>query len=180
MIICWVCLILLIVLSLTCIKIILESFSQKLSPTPNILVKPGPKYTVYDIFLAINQIRENLGLDKLTANKKLGAAATIKAQELMDCGCFQHTLPSGQEPWDLIQAASYSYLQAGEILAENYNYSNDIIEAWMNSPGHRDNIINPNFKEFGIGIVKGDKRVVVVVEFGDPVTTSTPEFIKLK
>ena len=67
---------------------------------------------------------------------------------------FEH-FAYGLTPWDFMKKANYNYLYAGENLAMNFQTSEGMVNAWMNSPLHRANILNPDYNEMGLGIVKG-------------------------
>jgi hypothetical protein len=114
-----------------------------------------------------NSSRNQAGLNTLTVNSQLAAAATAKAQDMFKNGYFAHTSPSGKTPWDFISGADYSYVFAGENLAIGYNDDQELHEAWMNSPTHKANIVNPNFKEIGVAVLDGeyqDSNTIIVVQ----------------
>jgi len=102
----------------------------------------------------------------------LEAAARMKAEDMAGKGYFAHTSPEGVTPWHWFRAVGYRYRYAGENLALNFTDSVDVERAWMNSPGHRANIINTNFTEIGIaiatGIYQGRETTFVVQLFGRP------------
>lgn len=145
------------------------------------LLTAGPVLPAYssaittdNIFSLTNQSRQSNGLGGFTYNQILAAAAQSKAKALVECSCFQHNLPDGRTPWDFIKAQKYNYLVAGENLAVNYGEAEDVDEAWMNSPGHRANILNKNYEEIGVGIAQGSfeghTAIFVVQMFGTPLT----------
>ncbi|MCX6702494.1 MAG: CAP domain-containing protein [Candidatus Wolfebacteria bacterium] len=109
----------------------------------------------------------------LTENLLLDAAAQAKADDMARKGYFSHVSPDGSEPWYWIKNAGYDYGYAGENLAINFIDSEDVVRAWMDSPKHRENILNNNFKEIGIGVSRGlydGKEAVFVVQmFGSRV-----------
>lgn len=119
-----------------------------------------------------NESRQQFGLSALTENQQLNRAAQTKADDMLAKGYFAHNTPDGKTPWDFIVSAGYSYLQAGENLAVNFSEAEDVETAWMNSPGHKANILNKNFQEIGIGVAQGvyqgHNAIFVVQEFGDP------------
>jgi uncharacterized protein YkwD len=86
-------------------------------------------------------------------DQQLNRAAQAKAQALAQCQCFSHTLPDGRTPWSFL--TGINYMTAGENLAVDFNRSEPLMKAWMNSPGHRANIVNPAFHRTGIGIAEG-------------------------
>ena len=116
--------------------------------------------------------RQKINENQLTVSPLLQQAAQAKAKDMATKGYFAHTSPEGITPWYWLQQAGYSYTSAGENLAINYVDSKDVILAWMNSPGHRANILNQNYTEIGIatakGIYQGQEATFVVQFFGRP------------
>jgi uncharacterized protein YkwD len=119
-----------------------------------------------------NQSRSANNLSALTVNGKLAAAAQAKANDMMAKQYFSHVSPDNKQPWDFISAQGYSYQGAGENLGVGFFQAEGLEDAWMNSPGHRANILNSSFKEIGIGIAsgvfQGQQATVVVQMFGSP------------
>ncbi len=129
--------------------------------------------TVENIISLTNQSRQDYKLGTLTENGLLNNAAQSKADDMLKNGYFSHNAPDGKTPWDFITKAGYSYLSAGENLAVNFTEAENVETAWMNSPGHKANIVNKNFEEIGIGIAQGEYQghtaIFVVQMFGTPV-----------
>lgn len=123
-----------------------------------------------------NQKRAEQGLNPLAINSKLNESAQRKAGDMFAFNYWAHISPSGRNPWSFFQEVGYKYVYAGENLARDFMDSNAVVEAWMNSQTHRDNILNPNYKEIGISVVNGTlngvETTLVVQMFGMP--TSTP------
>lgn len=119
-----------------------------------------------------NQDRAQNNLNTLSVNSKLITAASMKANDMSTYGYFAHVSPQGVTPWHWFKKAGYTFLHAGENLAVNFSSSRDVEVAWMNSPGHRANILSSNFKEIGIatsnGIYNGNPTIFVVQLFGAP------------
>src|SRR5690606_5212160 len=115
----------------------------------------------------------------LVVNPLLEEAARLKAEDMAEKGYFSHVSPDGKSPWYWISGAGYKFIYAGENLAVDFEYSEDVNEAWLNSPGHRDNILNNQFTEIGIataeGRYNGRKTTFVVQMFGTPVPQVQPE-----
>ena len=103
----------------------------------------------------INQERNTRGIGSLKINADLNQAAGLKSKDMINRDYFDH-YAYGLSPWDFISMSGYNYLYAGENLAMDFNTSEGIVKAWMNSPAHRDNILNPDFTDTGLGIVKGE------------------------
>lgn len=112
------------------------------------------------------------GLGELTTNPVLEDAARMKAEHMAEHEYFAHVSPDGLDPWYWFYRAGYEFVDAGENLAVNFADSDDVNEAWLDSPGHRANIMNGEFTEIGIaavrGTYKGKKTVYVVQLFGTP------------
>lgn len=125
-----------------------------------------------------NEDRAEQGFGQLTINDKLVAAAQMKANDMAEKSYFAHTSPEGITPWHWFEQSEYKYIYAGENLAVNFNRSEDVEEAWMNSPLHRANILNSRYKEIGIatseGVYKGKNTTFVVQMFGTPSTLNIP------
>lgn len=119
-----------------------------------------------------NVERQEAGLYGLQINELLQKAAQLKAEDMAEKGYFSHTTPDGKTPWYWLEQAGYVFAAAGENLAVNFVDSEDVTEAWMNSPKHRDNILGGGFTEIGIatakGIYKGEETIFVVQFFGRP------------
>lgn len=123
-----------------------------------------------------NAARAANGLPALTSNDQLTQAATLKAQDMFREQYWAHTSPKGVEPWYWVAQAGYSYSAAGENLAKNYPTAGTTVEAWMNSPTHRDNILHEKYTEVGFavqdGLLEGKETVLVVALYGAPPTVS--------
>ncbi len=121
--------------------------------------------------LANNDRLQN-DIPSLAVNPLLEQAAQLKAQDMADKGYFAHTSPQGVDPWFWLKKVGYSYSGAGENLAVNFSDSSDVENAWMNSPSHRENILDNRFTEVGIaaarGLYKGQDVIFVVQFFGRP------------
>ena len=120
----------------------------------------------------VNQNREAKGLQPLIENEKLDQAAMLKAQDMVKNSYFAHQSPQGITPWYWFLQIGYSYKYAGENLAIGFINSEEIFDAWYNSPSHKENMLNPNYKEFGTAILDGNfgggETTVVVQLFGSP------------
>jgi hypothetical protein len=118
-----------------------------------------------------NETRQSMGLTALVENQKLNEAARMKAENMVKNNYFAHTSPTGVSPWHWFSEAGYNYKYAGENLAVGFYESEEVYNAWLNSPLHRENILNPNYKEVGTAVLFGfgpNNAVVVVQEFASP------------
>jgi len=124
------------------------------------------------LFEITNRDRIELNLNTLTYNEKLEQAAKMKAEDMIKNNYFAHTSPKGITPWYWFEQVGYKYLYAGENLAMGFTDAETVNNAWLNSPGHRANILNKNYKEFGTAIasgkINGVETMVIVQLFGTP------------
>lgn len=131
-----------------------------------------------DLLVLTNQRRSENGLPPLSFNAQLSNAASAKASYMFEKNFWAHVAPDGTTPWYFIKNAGYSYLYAGENLARGYNSSSDVINAWMASPTHRDNMLSSNYKEVGFAVATGNltgsDTVLVVEEFGSKYASTPP------
>jgi len=122
-----------------------------------------------------NQKRGEKGLAPLTINGQLNESAQRKAGDMFAFNYWAHISPSGRNPWSFFQEVGYKYIYAGENLARDFMNSEAVVEAWMNSPTHRDNILNGNYKEIGLSVVNGTlngvETTLVVQHFGTSSST---------
>jgi hypothetical protein len=110
----------------------------------------------------------------LQLDKRLTAAAQAKADDMARRGYWAHVAPDGTEPWEFIRSAGYSYQVAGENLAYGFGTSDEITAAWMQSPEHRENIMNGAYQD--VGFATSDVRnyrghgptTIVVALYGEP------------
>ncbi len=119
-----------------------------------------------------NKDRTANDLKPLTVNPTLQKAAELKVEDMATKGYFAHTSPEGITPWHWFSQAGYSFTYAGENLAMDFSESPDVETAWMNSPLHRENILNNKFTQIGIavrtGVYEGRQTTYVVQLFGTP------------
>ncbi len=122
-----------------------------------------------------NKTRLNNGENQLAINDLLVLSAQMKANDMAEKGYFAHISPDGKDPWYWLNKAGYQYKNAGENLAVNFFDSDEVHDAWMNSPTHKENILRNGFTEIGIataeGTYKGKKAIFVAQFFGEPKTT---------
>lgn len=122
-----------------------------------------------------NTERIAAGLSRLTENAQLREAANQKLADMFDQQYFEHISPDGKGPSDLAKDVNYEYIIVGENLALG-NFADDtaLVTAWMNSPGHRANILNKKYSEIGVavgqGLYEGKKTWLAVQEFGSPLS----------
>lgn len=132
--------------------------------------------TKTDLLNLANQQRSQLGIAPLAENNILDQAAKLKAQDMVNKGYFSHVSPSGITPWFWFRQVGYNYKYAGENLAVGFFDSKDLFEAWIASPSHKENIVNPNYKEVGTAVVSGfDSNAILVVQVFGAVIAKKPD-----
>lgn len=119
-----------------------------------------------------NQEREASGLGDLVQNEQLSQAAFLKAQDMFKNNYWAHTSPKGLTPWYWFAQVGYNYQRAGENLAKNYPTAQATVDAWMNSPTHRANVLDDKYTDVGFavvdGVLQGRITTLVVAEYGQP------------
>ena len=101
----------------------------------------------------VNAQRARYGLSALTLNTELSAIARAKSQDMRDKNYFSHTSPTYGSPFDMMKSFGIRYNTAGENIAYGYKTPEAVVNGWMNSAGHRANILNASYKEIGVGYV---------------------------
>ncbi|WP_078533975.1 CAP domain-containing protein [Streptomyces sp. AA1529] len=103
-----------------------------------------------EVLSLVNQERAKAGCKPLTADAKLAALAGDYSEDMARRGFFSHTSPDGKSPWDRAEAAGVSDL-GGENIARGQANARSVMDSWMNSPGHRANILNCDYRTLGVG-----------------------------
>ena len=98
-----------------------------------------------------NNFRRQNGLSALTANPLLNAAAQTQSQNMALQDYFDHTAPDGSTPGQRVTAAGYQWSRVAENIGAGYNTADAVVQGWINSPGHRANMLDPNVTEIGVG-----------------------------
>lgn len=122
-----------------------------------------------------NEERTKNGLTTLQYNDKLAVAAQKKAQDMFAKDYWAHFGPDGTSPWNFILSSGYQYEFAGENLAKNFIFSQGVVDAWMASPSHRENMLRKDYTEVGYavvnGVLNGEETTLVVQMFGKPLSS---------
>ena len=135
----------------TIITSVLVSFILLLSTQ----IASASEITPENVINNVNKERQARMLEPLKNNELLMKAAEDKSRYMIIHDYFEH-YALGLTPWSFIINNGYDYSIAGENLAMGFKTSEGIVEAWMDSPTHRANILNPDYEEIGVGIVKGE------------------------
>ena len=103
----------------------------------------------------VNEERSKQGLRPLKLSSKLTSIATLKSRDMADKNYFDHQSPTYGSPFDMLHSYGVQYRSAGENIAAGQRTPEEVMQAWMNSSGHRANILNKDFTEIGIGYYQG-------------------------
>ena len=164
-------------------NIILQVKKEVFAPSP---LKVGGQDQSQVILLQNKIIKEtndqrmqNGNLPVLKENERLNQAAWAKATDMFQKQYFDHISPIGVGPGDLVQMHGYQYIITGEnLILGNFASEKEIVQRWMDSPGHRENILNSRYTEIGVAVIKGiyngETVWIGVQEFGHPLS-SCPE-----
>lgn len=106
-----------------------------------------------EVVRLVNEIRRENGLKPLTQDWQLSRVARYKSQDMRDLGYFSHTSPTYGSPFEMMKSFGITYRTAGENIAKGYASPEAVVNAWMNSPGHRANILNSTYTHIGVGYV---------------------------
>ncbi|TSC71712.1 MAG: hypothetical protein G01um101438_966 [Parcubacteria group bacterium Gr01-1014_38] len=123
--------------------------------------------TVSTLVRFTNAERSKAGLPPLTEHPVLTRSAQLKGEHMLRHDYFDHTSPDGLSPWAWFNLARYAYLYAGENLAIDFSEAEDVVAAWMRSPGHRRNLLSDRYDDIGIAVVTGEfegRTVTMVVQ----------------
>ena len=126
------------------------------APTTTNTTTPTGDFSAYqqEVLNIVNKERTSRGLSALKFNAEVSKVATLKSQDMIDKGYFDHTSPTYGSPFDMMKKFGITYKSAGENIAMGQKTPQEVMTAWMNSEGHRKNILNSSFTEIGIGIAK--------------------------
>ncbi len=145
-------------------------FFRILDSTPLHILGFTSSVTIDEVLRATNEKRIASGLKPLVYNEKLADAARRKAANMFSENYWAHTSPSGKTPWTWFNDAGYKYIFAGENLAKDFGSTDRMMDAWMASPTHKENIVSSKYSEIGIavapGSIGGQDTVLVVQLFG--------------
>lgn len=116
-----------------------------------------------EVFNLINKQRTNNGLSALKVDEEVQRVARIKAEDMVANNYFSHTSPIYGSPFDMLKSFKISYKTAGENIAANSS-NTGAVNSWMNSSGHKANILNSNFNYTGIGVISSSKYGKIFVQ----------------
>ncbi|MCM3362099.1 CAP domain-containing protein [Niallia sp. MER TA 168] len=125
------------------------------TPSTNADDKKEPSNFVASVIDLTNAERKKQGLPALQAYPELNNVADMKAKDMNDKGYFSHTSPTYGSPFDMMRDFGITYQSAGENIAQGQRSPEEVVEAWMNSEGHRANILNDKYTHIGVGFDEG-------------------------
>jgi uncharacterized protein YkwD len=161
-----------LILALVC-TVAVKQFSQF---KPGAVLGYATDISADKLLQLTNEKRAENNLPPLNYNEKLAAAAYNKAQNMLSVGYWAHFAPDGTTPWSFILGSGYQYSVAGENLAKGFYFSDAVVNAWMNSPSHKENLLRNSYKDVGFAIVNGtlsgEETTLVVQMFGAPVAVA--------
>lgn len=144
---------------------------------------PYGEITPENVVALMNEYRADAGLLPLRIDSRLTRAANLRMQDMLDGGWWCHTSPEGLSPFSWFSVAGYRHSMAAENLAYGFETAQILVESWMESPGHRTNILGPAYSDCGLAIIEGSTKgpatgKSVVLLFGrrlaEPVIASKP------
>ncbi|CCQ95148.1 SCP-like protein [[Clostridium] ultunense Esp] len=109
-----------------------------------------------EVVRLVNIERQKAGLTPLTYSEELSKVARAKSQDMSNKNYFSHTSPTYGDPFSMMRSFGIQYKTAGENIAKGYSSAKSVVNGWMNSSGHRANILNPSFGTIGVGYVKAN------------------------
>ena len=142
------------------------SVSKLMASNPQIKnaasIKPGQKLTIpsqgtvsdyeKEVARLVNVERAKRGLQKLTLNAKISKVARIKCQDMINKRYFSHTSPTYGSPFRMMESFGIRFSAAGENIAYGQKTPAEVMRGWMNSPGHRANILSSTYSNIGVGL----------------------------
>ncbi|SHH01386.1 SafA/ExsA family spore coat assembly protein [Tepidibacter thalassicus] len=140
--------------------------SEIINANPHIknpsLIYPGDKITIpeindiksieQEVIRLVNIERSKRGLPLLSHNWELSRVARYKSQDMIDKNYFSHISPTYKSPFEMMRNFGIKFSYAGENIAYGQRTAQEVMNSWMNSPGHRKNILSPNYTQIGVGL----------------------------
>ncbi|TVP68982.1 MAG: CAP domain-containing protein [Leptolyngbya sp. LCM1.Bin17] len=146
--------------------------SHRSSPTLEVVpaqhLSQAEDPVVAELLTRVNQARQQAGVDPLSLNPQLNTAAQGHAQDMASTGRLSHTGSDGSTMRSRIDATDYRWRAIGENVAMGQPTAAAVLESWLNSPGHRQNLLNPTFTELGLGWAEAGGRLYWVQVFAQP------------
>ncbi|HYE23112.1 MAG TPA: CAP domain-containing protein [Candidatus Paceibacterota bacterium] len=148
------------------------------SPEPAQPVELGASVRAASVFSLSNEERKAEGVAQLSLNPLIMRAAQLKAEDMAEEAYYAHVSPDGETPMHWLDQVGYKYQYVGENLTANIMDEESVVSAWMGSPGHRRNLLDPKFSHMGIGVAegtyKGKPALFVVQMLATPKPVAVP------
>lgn len=144
------------------VSIELETTVQQNEVSSSELADPSPidlatLSVIQQVLNIVNSERGRVGLSPLRLHSQLTAAAQAHSNDMARHNFMSHTGSDGSSPFDRMKRYGYNFRRAGENVAAGQSSPQDVMRAWMNSSGHRANILNSNYRDIGIGYARGNR-----------------------
>src|SRR3989344_3697523 len=163
---------LLILTSFIGLQLLLQPVSQRLPFILGYASQIPPE----EIVQLTNVKRQADGLSVLRLDSQLSSAALAKASDMFARDYWAHVSPIGTQPWFFITQSGYSYRYAGENLARDFSDPQSIVNAWINSPTHRENLLSSKYQDIGVAVIDGQlggqETTLVVQLFGTKLSSA--------
>ena len=134
-----------------------NSADDNISHGDNKVEQSAPSSEAEAVLNLVNAERSKAGLKPLKMSEELRSIANLKARDMADKGYFDHNSPTYGSPFQMLQDFGVHYSAAGENIAAGQQTPEEVMNSWMNSSGHRANILNKNFDTLGVGVYHGGK-----------------------
>ena len=121
----------------------------------NKVEQSAPSEQAEQVLKLVNEERAKAGVKPLAMSEELRSIANLKAKDMSDNNYFDHNSPTYGSPFQMLQKFGVHYSSAGENIAAGQRTPEEVMQSWMNSSGHRANILNANFTELGVGYYQG-------------------------
>ena len=133
--------------------------------------------TPTSLLAVTNDKRADANVPQLTLNDRLAKAAKLKANDMIQNQYWDHTSPSGVEPWQWIDGTGYAYQEAGENLAKNFSTASGTVAGWLASEDHRENMLKASYTDVGFAVTTGELNgkptTIVVALYAKPAVSPT-------
>ena len=110
-----------------------------------------------EVVALVNEERRRIGLEPYSHNQNLSEVARTKSEDMRDNNYFSHQSPTYGSPFDMLNQFGIQYRTAGENIARGQRTPQEVVNSWMNSPGHRRNILSQEFTEIGVGFAQTER-----------------------
>lgn len=132
-----------------------HSTADKIPEKDNTPTESAISQQAQEVLKLVNEERAKQGLKSLKLSTTLTSIATVKSKDMAVNNYFSHTSPTYGSPFEMLQHFGVSYRSAGENIAAGQKNAQEVMNAWMNSSGHRANILNSSYTELGVGYYAG-------------------------